>query len=1404
MTLQPDRSFFGAEVFERSFRRDFLQAQRHGKCFIKHVNLFTGFGKTHSSAKFAIDTLRSFGDVYSIFLVPTQAIAAGMQENLESQPRDWSDQYVLDLHLAGAASGAKVPIYRIFSMEYLRKDKIFHTELVKFGDYLRSNPDLLQAMKAMQTQKDVKSPHDHVASMISSAKGCLNSPVMVPAPEVEVTDENESQFESMGKAAYSDANWLMSKLVRLRLAGNSSIKRSNCFGGQVVTSLYHKLLPMQAFIEQPGIIVTTASKAMTQFSLCFASESGKVTQETFESLSSFVQSASKPDTNAGKALKRSQDAAQFMVFIDEEEESYWYTFDGRLSEVNKEGDNDLNEVLSQFLRLNDINLHSGFSKVSKALALKIYHDIKAIAEISSDFMDALCRAYPGVPFDDIRADRLRTEYRAVARNEQQHLDDDYSDSEIDHVVRYILDQDGHASFVSFRRKAAVIEALKPFVSSLPGAKNESDADKLSGLFENVMNKKYFTMNRVAYGEVLDQPLHTFFSDNLSVMSTDFLKRMRVISEPSVQTLVLQYEDGPVDTKHFTLFHYVQLLLVISRLLADERFWGGTIPQSKQSSYRDLMSFKKALRQTYKSSIIEAGMDQLTFDDEIVDDSFVYESLKSVISLRESRRQNLEYNAARDIALTVTLSALKKTPENDIDQYLGTRNGVYLMSATGGLKSASSGAFNMQQMQTLISRRDGMFFEMSEEEIKLVLMRREHLAPLRARHVKVFETFKPEAIASGSTTYSFLSKQLLKMLQEGSAPQVIKKLKNGYKVAELKTIIASLDELARSEISSGLVLAQSLAMFKPALRKMADSGTGLIEMVDNEGDVFLYHHARLAANAHLADKRPVRIVLYRANRFASKGNDRLDFEDAADTGQFSAELKEALDTKDAKVCLVSAYKSASRGLNFYVTVNGREQDFEMMVMANDPYYTRHTRSNSNGFSMEGFQSYCQVRKDLEGDGHQGITQSELLYLYQRNSWALLEKEHYIEILRVSMQGLGRIERRPEIAPANQFIYIANDAAFQIHLGLKHAQELIQRASLTQLAVFQAIDDYMTCQAIFDSPDALRAHYRHSKRLVRDFRKLCKENSRDFRDPESNARDLWEARFDERMFTDPRGYMQMLFDNRQDDERFILGCYFVRSPNTAMFVTNVDLDGEPLEVRGQPFEIITNHRHGTSIYEPLARIANHSLLSCMSSRSQKLMDGLRHAIEPNDKGERFVPQPWFVTDILKGFIAEIEFEELIGEHLGIKRQVQRKGRRVSKQDPGHGFSYLEPLGHEHEAALYQLFDYYLEMGGESLVAIDIKNWAPKTDRYRSEELIKRAEEKLATLKRLFPDKKIRTLYVNLQGVEKISIPPKRQGEIQFFSMYVRKGKAVSDTSEDTRLYRVNSNFINAIRQMEGNHQ
>lgn len=141
----------------------------------------------------------------------------------------------------------------------------------------------------------------------------------------------------------------------------------------------------------------------------------------------------------------------------------------------------------------------------------------------------------------------------------------------------------------------------------------------------------------------------------------------------------------------------------------------------------------------------------------------------------------------------------------------------------------------------------------------------------------------------------------------------------------------------------------------------------------------------------------------------------------------------------------------------------------------------------------------------------------------------------------------------------------------------------------------------------------------------------------------------------------------------------------------------------------------------------------------------------------------PQPWFVTEIMKGYIAELEFEQYIEAQFGVSAHHLQLGVTQLK--------YIEIVKHPLYAELYQMYDYYLELGNDTIAAIDIKNWARSTDRLKREELQAQAIEKHARIRALLPDQVVHAFYVNLYGAHKHAIVnAPSSGSIQFMSLYV----------------------------------
>lgn len=109
-------------------------------------------------------------------------------------------------------------------------------------------------------------------------------------------------------------------------------------------------------------------------------------------------------------------------------------------------------------------------------------------------------------------------------------------------------------------------------------------------------------------------------------------------------------------------------------------------------------------------------------------------------------------------------------------------------------------------------------------------------------------------------------------------------------------------------------------------------------------------------------------------------------------------------------------------------------------------------------------------------------------------------------------------------------------------------------------------------------------------------------------------------------------------------------------------------------------------------------------------------------------------------MKGYIAELEFEQYIEAQFGVSAHHLQLGVTQLK--------YIEIVKHPLYAELYQMYDYYLELGNDTIAAIDIKNWARSTDRLKREELQAQAIEKHARIRALLPDQVVRFLRQSLR--------------------------------------------------------
>lgn len=1359
-------------IFKKGFKEPFLKASE--RPFVKLLNWYTGFGKTYTAAAFSIELFINC-DVIPVFIAPLQSLVAGFGDELSKHQK--VGEYADEIEAAIRERGAAIPVHRLYSIEYHLNDRSFFQACLAFAAWLEKHPQVCARMETSTKHADTdKSVRARVNELRQKAAYCEQSNFLTMATTDDTYEDTRTAYIKAAQRARSLADSLVWRLIKLDVESRALKQDLDRFmRAKEVAELVRRLHPLQAFLDNPGVIVSTASKAQVGHKVYGPDGKGGFKAHPFDNLPLFLEELNRDGSYFGRLVSRRPDAARVVTFVDEEEDSYWYLFDQRKSVVNSGGRNDLNHVISEFFRYFDLPWPMAFEKLrrdgpsDKELATKVYDNLEHFAQVSKavedEFTMEVTRTGAKYINDARRVEILRKHLAAQAPAAAKRFDD----NELLLVLAQLHDRsDSHADFKRFRQKARVLKRIRDYVLSItrPGS---TAYETFRDLHELVANKKYFTMSRSTYGEVLDQPGQTFFTESASVMDTEFLRQVQLTRDTAHQTIRLDYHDGDVPADAFTLLDYLSLVVRMASVLAVTT-GESAIEMSKrdQELYPSLDRFRSDVRRLFDGRATEEGLDADTSDKELLTDSFLFKDTKSVVTLEESWNQAEEYNMTADVSLTLTITSLRATPEEDIVHALGRTNGVYLMSATGGLQSASSGAFNTHHLKRCLESRGGLFAEMGEDELEVVSAHAEKQLGTRERKVVILDDREPARTFAVSRSF----KGLLQMFEDArpkkDEPGYAQM--NSYKRDELSGLVASLDKMLSTSMRSGLVLCQTTQHARKCLMRLANMSTGLVTQKDTTGELFTINPRALRSYRDFGVTEEITVVLYSAARFRKRDKTKTGaLEEDDDKGQFSNDLEEALDISKKKLLLWTAYKSASRGINFLTRQHGVQRDFELFCLLNDPYYTRHTRPGPGGFSMEMFQSFAQVIRD-ENENWASMSKGDLLFEYSRNKWRRLRKEHFIDITRTVFQALGRGERRPDTKMPTQHLYVSSEAARMVHLGLRHAPELRKRASPAQRAVLEQIRVHNIETGIFPSDDKRHADHRECLKKAVAFRRFTSQTPARFRsDP--TARSTWDRLFDSMMFSDPLKYLEKLAAAGIPPE-YTNGCY-VEVPAMADAYT-VDFGAAGMVER-----VITDAADGADAYNWIGMVAPEGLISQLSSSTQGLLKEWR-GFKLADKAKRLLPQPWFVTEIMKGYVAELEFEQYVGAQFNVWPKSLQLG--------GGPVEYLALAEHPLYAELYQLFDYYLVPEPGVLVAVDLKNWARSTDSFKKMRLQEEAEKKHQRLRELLPDHKVHALYVNLYGAHKFAVTKPPAGTIRFMSLYV--------PNTGTDLWMPNANLREAV--------
>jgi hypothetical protein len=764
-------------LYRLAFRSPFLRARKGRLPFVKFINWFTGVGKTYSASSFAHDILHFIDDaVIPIYIAPMIVHINGFHAELIK-----------------TAAQRNIVVYQLLSDQSNKDDMAFYDDCRKMAKALTNMPELIVKIDYGKTPDKIKA-HDLLVGLQKFCIKCQSSPIHTMARDDELYEFAKEDFEKTSNRALADVKAIMRKIIEIEEKAHGSL---GLYDNPIFRALLLRLFPLQLFIKNPGILTSTAMKIMhpqqvyvakfttsrstqVQTELFGAPSSAKgqigtgFRWEKFDTVVDFTTAVNGGSGTVGNLLEKHGKPMRFCFLIDEEEDSYWQIFDKLKSVINPDGRHDLNLVLTEFFRFFDLEwpLHlERKHRENPALAAKIYRHLPEIGLIARHAQQAWKTEITSTGRDYLLLTRQTALLRRVAHQRGFDGCHDFNDEELGIVITdLIMENDHQSDFERFDAKTKVFARLKRYISAVvqggavaPG----SDYSEYKNLVATLCNKKLFTMKKCTYGEMLEQPRQTFFDDALHIMDVNFLRQIEITSgRPNEQ---LNFHDAGAPKEAITLFHYLKLILLIAGIVKDKGF---TIAKEEREDYKNLDRFRKAVKALFGDEALDSSNTNESYDDALLDEKFIFNDRKNIISLQESARPNREFSDDL-INLTLVITSLNGSPEAVINDMIATNNMVYIMSATGGLSSATGG-LNLKKICHDIQAKNGFVETMTMPEIEAIKKIVVRATPTRKRLVTIFNHGDlPDSIRASRCFIPFLRD----MMAPHSPPYI---LPNKYK------------------------------------------------------------------------------------------------------------------------------------------------------------------------------------------------------------------------------------------------------------------------------------------------------------------------------------------------------------------------------------------------------------------------------------------------------------------------------------------------------------------------------------------------------------------------------------------------------------------------------------------------
>ena len=454
-----------------------------------------------------------------------------------------------------------------------------------------------------------------------------------------------------------------------------------------------------------------------------------------------------------------------------------------------------------------------------------------------------------------------------------------------------------------------------------------DFDMLSRVFSKFENNRSLLIPQALYSKISDDLMNIFAYNNLYIYNIEPLKKLFLTRSSGGHVHIVENE-GAEKTSVAELIYAILAIRLQIKAIKEVLT---NVLDAEDSQSRSLDIWSQQIERAQKASEESVSQNRPI---KYINRAYVYQSYKSIINIMEIARYQYPTNNLIDPSLrevSIGSTAILTSPEHRINSML-TKSGnvMFLVSATGGVVGDLSTSYDMRYLDDILRDETGKssFESMNEKEIQLC----EEIRNYRQAMRKITVGFFAENLSS---LPNIDTQEILGLFEKLVLNDFVKSFDDKgwsglgiYKVQELQNFVRYLFYLFEDDaIQETIAFTQTIRWIKQ-----------LINYCEK------LHHANFVVEAS-SEHPNIYYVQLRHPKYRSKVRVKLIFYEAAFNSLYYDEvigktyLDELAEVDGQKIFFVSAYQSASKGLNPIIkTKMGEEKDFDSLVLLMDSYYT----------------------------------------------------------------------------------------------------------------------------------------------------------------------------------------------------------------------------------------------------------------------------------------------------------------------------------------------------------------------------------------------------------------------------------------------------------------------------------